>query len=257
MDELNTNAGGIQSIDYIALILEIFCQGNARLTLKEVASLLDESPAKIFRYLVSLTRIGLLKKTVNNEYEVGELALDLSIKALNLLDPIEEACKTAKALNRESSYGVAVSIWGSLGPTVIKTYEPVESVYSQIRVGSVMSLSNSSIGNTFAKYLPEHILKQALEIEGLRHSGQKLTTKEKNEFITRIKTQKHELVTLMVDRPSKGLSSMSIPVFSISEEIQFVITAFHKSNIMLAHLDDFQKYMFKKIENLSKTIGLK
>lgn len=256
MDEL-IQQSGIQSIDYITDILELFCHGDAKLTLKEIASALDDSPAKVFRYLVSLTRIGLLQKTAYNEYVVGDLSLNLSFKALNLLDPIEQACRTAKEINRESSYGVAVSIWGSLGPTVIKTYEPVEPIYSKIRAGSVMSLINSSIGNTFAKYLADHILRDALEIDHLRHSGIKLSLKERNEFISVMKSRNDQPLTLMVDRPSAGLSSISLPVFGISEEIQFVITAFHNSHVLLAQQNQFERYLSAKVSELSKNIGLK
>lgn len=256
MDEL-TQSNGIQSIDYTAQLLELFCQQHARLSLKEIALALDDSPAKVYRYLVSLTRIGLLNKTDQNEYEVGNLALDLSVKALNQLDPLEEAFKTAKRLNYETSYGVAVSVWGSLGPTVIKTFEPKQSVYSQIRVGSVMSLVNSSIGQTFAKYLPEHILKHALDIDVLRHSGEKFTSvKEKNEFIQHIHQEKTAHFTLMVDRPSLGLSSLSIPIFSISEEIQFVLTVFNKSEILLHDRPEFESYLLQQVKVLSENIGL-
>ena len=254
MLDLNENAG-IQSIDYTAQVLELFCKNQSRLSLKEIAQQLNESPAKIFRYLVSLTRIGLLHKTENNEYEVGGLALDLSFQALNALDPVEEASKTAKSINYETGYGTAVSIWGSLGPTVIKTFDPSSSVYSQIRVGSVMTLVNSSIGNTFAKYIPEHLLKQALELDSIRSSGQKLSQKEKQKFIQRMKIQRDELLTVMIDRPSRGLSSISVPVFSISDEVQFVITIFHISNILLEQQNQIQEYLFEKILELSKIIG--
>lgn len=256
MDELN-QASGIQSIEYVSKILELFCGNTGSLTLKEIAQRLNESPAKVFRYLVSLVRIGLLYKTENNEYTVGDLALNMSFKALNRLDPVDEACKTARQINYATGYGVAVSVWGSMGPTVIKTFEPKETLYSKIRVGSVMSLKSTSIGQTFSKYLPNHILWDTLEHEILRHSGMKMTIKERKDFIQDIQSERHQLITLMMDRPIAGLSSMSIPVFSISEEIQFVITVFHHSEVLNEKLHDIQQYLIEQIENLSKNIGLK
>ena len=254
MDELVAQSG-IQSIDYIPQILELFCEDHSSLSLKEISTALNESPAKIFRYLVSLNRIGLLHKTENNEYQVGDLALDLSFRALNALDPIEEVCRTAKEISRDSGYGVAVSIWGSLGATVVKTYEATEVIYSKIRAGSVMSLINSSIGNTFAKHLPEHIVLEALEIDHLRHSGTKLSLKERHEFIKLIRSRSEDAITLMVDRPSEGLSSMSVPIFGISHEIQFVITAFHSSRIILEQQAEFEKYLNAQVLALSKSLG--
>lgn len=257
MDDLNTGAGGIQSIEYISKILELFCENSGSLSLKEIAHQLDESPAKVFRYLVSLTRIGLLNKTENNGYEVGDLALDMSFKALNKLDPVDEACKTARRISYETDFGVAVSVWGSMGPTVIKTFEPKQTLYSKIRVGSVMSLKSTSIGKTFAKYLPEHILFETLEYEALRHSGLKLSLKERKEFIQSTHSEKNERVTFMIDRPIPGLSSLSIPVFSISQEIQFVLTLFHNTNVMNEKIVEIENYLFKQIDELSKSIGLK
>lgn len=257
MDELNKPVGGIQSVDYLAQILELFCDQNARLSLKEIAHALNESPAKIFRYLVSLTRIGLLSKTQDNEYEIGNLALDLSFTALNQLDPIEEACRVAKKIQHETHYAVAISVWGSMGPTVIKTYEPVTSLYSKIRVGSVMSLCSTSTGRTFSKYLPEHVLRENLEFESLRHSGRKLAAREKQEFIDYIYAQRSEHLTFMLDRPIAGLSSISVPIFSISEEVQFVITVFNHSEVLQAERTTFEYYLQDQILSLSKTIGLK
>lgn len=256
MDELN-NTSGIQSIEYISKVLELFCENTGSLTLKDISQRLDESPAKVFRYLVSLVRIGLLNKTENNEYMVGDLALNMSFKALNKLDPIDEACKTARQINYDTGYGVAVSVWGSMGPTVIKTFEPKETLYSKIRVGSVMSLKSTSIGLTFSKYLPEHILQTTLEHEALRHSGAKLSMKERKDFIQEIQSKKDQLITSMMDRPIAGLSSMSIPVFSISEEIQFVLTIFHHSKVLNEKFNDIEQYLVHQIEILSKNIGLK
>ncbi|WP_347455190.1 helix-turn-helix domain-containing protein [Acinetobacter thermotolerans] len=257
MDEVNQTSGGIQSIDYISQILELFCEDAGTLSLKDIAQKLDDSPAKVFRYLVSLTRIGLLVKTEKNEYEIGQLALDLSFKALNVLDPIEEACSIARQIHYDTNYGVAVSVWGSMGPTVIKTFEPQESLYAKIRVGSVMSMHETSIGNTFAKYLPEHILKETLEYDALRHSGRKLNMKERLEFIHTIKKQKDQLTTFMIDRPITGLSSLSVPVFSISEEIQFVITVFQYTHVIAEEMDELKSYLLQQVERLSKSIGLK
>lgn len=256
MDDLKNNSGGIQSIDYISQILELFCENSGSLTLKEIANGLQESPAKVFRYLVSLNRIGILHKNENNEYEIGELALDMSFMALNKLDPVEEACHIARQINYDTGYGVALSVWGSMGPTVIKTYESRTTLYSKIQVGSVMSLKATSIGNTFAKYLPEHILIDTLENEAFRHSGVKLTTKERNDFIQKVKDEKDQIITFMVDRPIPGLSSMSIPVFSISEEIQFVITIFHTTDLIIENREYVENYLTCQIEKLSKTIGL-
>lgn len=256
MDELN-NVSGIQSIEYTSKVLELFCENSSCLALKDIAQQLDESPAKIFRYLVSLVRIGLLNKTDNNEYTIGNLALDMSFKALNKLDPVDEACKTARQINYDTGYGVAVSVWGSMGPTVIKTFEPKETLYSKIRVGSVMSLKSTSIGQTFAKFLPIHILNAALEYEALRHSGMKLSIKERRDFIQEIQSEKDNMITFMLDRPIAGLSSMSIPVFSISEEIQFVLTIFHNSFVLNEKLEEVEKYLLNQIDILSKTIGLK
>lgn len=256
MNDLNHAAGGIQSVDYLSQILELFCAESGALTLKEIAQKLDESPAKVFRYLVSLIRVGLLTKTDNNEYEIGQLALNLSFKALNRLDPLEEACRTAQQMYHDTHYGVAVSIWGAVGPTVIKTYEPQENLYSNIRAGSVMSLRFTSSGRTFAKYLPEHILKETLAYEDLRYLGTKMNAKERQEFVQAIQNEKDQLLTFMWDKSILDLSSISIPVFNISQEIQFVITIFQQSHLISAQQTELERYLIEQVRNLSRTLGL-
>lgn len=256
MKDLEVPSLGIQSIDYISAILELFCNHSGDLSLKEISDQLEENPAKILRYLVSLTRIGLLNKVQQNRYEIGDIALDLSFKALNRLDTVEEACKIAKKINYDTNYGVAVSVWGSMGPTVIKIYEAQETLYSKIQVGSVMSLVNTSIGNTFAQHIAAHILKKSLEHEALRHSGAKLNAKERNEFIQKIKSDNDQVIHFMLNRPIQGLSSISLPVFSISEEIQFVITVFHNSHVLNENKEEIIEYLLMQVGTLSKCIGL-
>lgn len=254
MDDLSSN-NGIQSIDYTLEILNLFCDKKAKFTLKEIAILLNESPAKLHRYMVSLSRIGLISKSANNEYEIGALALDLAFKALNQLDPVDEACKIAKELNRKSSCGVAVSLWGSVGPIVIKTYEPLKSLHTQIREGSVMSLVHSSIGITFSKNIAEHVLKKALDLEEIRHSGQKLSTQEKKDFLNEIKQRHTENFTQMINRPSTGLSSLSMPVFSISDEVAFVLTVFHQTTFILENKQQVQQQLQDSVAILSRNLG--
>lgn len=255
MDDLK-NSRGIQSVDYTAEILELFCQSCTTLSLKDISTKMNASSAKLYPYLVSLVRSGLLKKCDHNSYEIGQLTLDLAFKALNYLDPLEETSKIAKEVCHMTSYQTVLSTWGSFGPTVIRTFEVNSNLYSKIRVGSVMSIVNSTIGNTFSRFLPISILKESLQFEEFRYAGIKLTATEKKEFLKDIKSKEFiDNFTIVENRPVQGLTSMSVPIFSLSGEIQFVITIFNSTDLIMQDTEHLKNILNEKLFQLSRTLG--
>ncbi|TCB77261.1 hypothetical protein E0H94_15505 [Acinetobacter sp. ANC 4173] len=256
MEDLKQSRG-VRSVDYTAEILELFCGKSPTLSLKEISTSMGVSSAKLYPYLVSLVRCGLLRKCDSNNYDIGQLSLDLAFKALNYLDPFEETSKVAKEINQITSYPVVLSTWGSFGPTVIQINEANSNLSSKIRVGSVMSIVNSTIGNTFAKFLPLNIIRDALKFEEYRYAGYKFSSAERKKFLDDIKNNDQDIITIIENRPVKGLTSLSIPIFNISNEIQFVITIYEDTEILLENLDFIKNILFVKLNELSRTLGFK
>ncbi|NYU09469.1 hypothetical protein A8O28_10180 [Enterobacteriaceae bacterium CCUG 67584] len=241
----------IQSVEIAAEILESLIACNDSRSLKEIAQATAMSPAKVFPYLVSLIRAGLvIKDEHTGSYSAGTLATELGILGMHFLTPQREGEQTVRALFESTGHGVALSVWGNLGPTVINVTEPPYSLYTQIRLGSVMPLPDSSIGCTFSAWMPQDLIDNAWK----RSTGHK-PAKAHRERFQRIR---EEGFAMQCDLPVPGISSVSVPVFELSGAILFTLTLFDESHLLdLSANSPTLLQLRQQAEALSKSLGFK
>lgn len=248
---------GIQSVEIAAELLEALVSFRKPVSLKEFASAVGMSSARAFPYLVSLVRTGLVSKNEESGlYEPGMMAQDLGVLGLHWLSPIHEAEPVIKALSAATGHAVVLSVWGSLGPTVVRMEEAKFSLYSEIRLGSVMSLTNSSIGRTFSAWLPETALEKHLSLEGLRNAGAATGPVDLLAFTQQLLSLRQHGVDVQCDRPMPGLSSLSAPVFGLNGDVVFVLTVFDDTNSMdLAVTGETSIILQQCTRTLSRQLG--
>lgn len=119
--------------------------GRASLTL--IASHIGESPAKVHRYLVSLTEGGLVNQdTASQQYFLGLETLLLGLAAMRQADPIRMAEASLIRLREELEVTCFVAVMGNKGPTIVRFEEPGLPVTVNVRVGSVLPILWSATG---------------------------------------------------------------------------------------------------------------
>ena len=123
---------------------------------------------------VVLQKIGLLTRNANGDFEAGILGLELGLIALQRLSPVREAEPEIIALAQATGLSVAIAVMGPLGPTVVRLEEAMRPQHVSLRVGTVLSVVNTAIGRTFAAYLPEELLWQALTQDTIRMAGTRI-----------------------------------------------------------------------------------
>lgn len=247
---------GIQSVEVAAELLEAFLAFRKPVSLKEFASGVGMSSAKAFPYLVSLVRSGLVSKDEETGlYEPGLVAKDLGVLGLHFLNPTEEAEPIIKELSAMTGHAVVLCVWGSLGPTVVRMEEARFSIYSEIRLGSVMSLINSSIGRTFSAWLPQLTVEKNLSLEGIRNAGSSGEI-DVESFMQQLVSVRELRMDMQRDRPMLGLSSFSAPVFGLNSEIVFTLTVFDDTNTMNLSPDGETSLLLQKCsQTLSRQLG--
>lgn len=221
---------GIQSVEVAAELLEALIGFGGAVSLKDFAAAVGMSSARAFPYLVSLVRAGLVHKDeASGLYEPGLLSQELGILGLHYLNPLDEAEMVVRELAAATGHAVTLSVWGALGPTVVRIEESRYSLYSEIRLGSVMSLVNSSIGRVFSAWMPQAIVEGALAQEAMRSAGSSLGAAERKRFIEGLATIRSQGMEARLDAPMPGLSAMSAPVFGLSGEMAFALTLFDET----------------------------
>lgn len=225
---------GVQSVDMAAGLLERIIGFDGPVSLKQLAEAEGTSSARLFPYMVSLVRAGLLSKhEQTGRYSVGPLSQSLGILGLHYLDPVEAASGVVRELQASTGHAVALSIWGALGPTVVRLRESSVTLYSEVRLGAVMSLVNSSLGRIFSAYTPRRIIEVALEKEALRSAGQTLSEKEKKAFFGQLESIKARGYEFRIDTPMPTLSAISAPVFDLNGSLALVLTLYDETE----HID--------------------
>lgn len=229
---------GIQSVEIAAELLEALIGFGGPVSLKDFSTSVGMSSARAFPYLVSLVRTGLVHKDeVTGLFEPGLLSQELGILGLHYLNPAHEAEPVIKELASATSHTVVLSVWGSLGPTVVGLEESRFSVYSEIRLGSLMPLTSSSIGRTFSAWIPAAVVDVTLAQQSLLGVGPDLSAAERKILIGRLSEVRERGMEIRQDMPIPGLSSMSAPVFGLSGEIVFVLTLFDETMLMDLEFD--------------------
>jgi len=248
---------GIQSVEIAAKLLETLIGFGRAVLLKDFAAAAGMSSARAFPYLVSLVRAGLVHKDeATGLYKPGLLSQELGILGLHFLDPMDEAEEVARELALDTGHAVVLSVWGALGPTVVRIEESRYSLYSEVRLGSVMSLVNSSLGRIFSAWMPQAIVEAALTQEGLRAAGRNLDAAESRAFIEGLGAFRSQGMAGFHDTLRPGLSAMSAPVFGVSGELAFVLTLFDESAVIdLAHDGKTAETLRRRAGEISMRLG--
>ncbi len=157
---------GIQSVEIAAGVLRALADAGRPAPLKEVARLARMHPGKAHRYLVSLTRSGLVEQdAATGHYGIGPLAIALGLAGLRNVDVVRCASSLLPGLREEIDDTVLLALWSRQGPVVFDLEESARPVYMNIKVGSILPLLSTATGRLFAAYLPESQTKALLDAE--------------------------------------------------------------------------------------------
>jgi DNA-binding IclR family transcriptional regulator len=128
--------------------------GNASLT--ALAAHVQESPAKVHRYLASLIQEGLVDQdAASQRYALGPELIRIGLVAMRQAEPIRLAEPALCRLRAQLEVTCFVAVMGNKGPTIMRFEEPGLPVTVNVRAGSVMSMLWSATGRVFLAMLDE------------------------------------------------------------------------------------------------------
>lgn len=110
--------------------------------------------------MVSFIRAGFVTQDPDTGlYGMGPVALEFSLSCLATIEPVSLATREAERLCAETGHTVAVSVWGSFGPTVVRWEQPAQPIMVNVGLGSVFPLYRSATGRIFAAFMPPDVVK--------------------------------------------------------------------------------------------------
>ena len=212
---VDKNRRGIQSIEVGSSLLLQLARYVRPIALKDLAKAAGMTAGKAHPYMVSFLKVGFVTQSEGGRYELGPLALQLGLAALQRMDPVKEASKLIEDLAAETGQSVAIAVWGNLGPTIVRLEEPTEPLHVNLRTGTVMSLVNTATGRLFAAYMPEKTVEHLLDDELSRFghgkdSGAPMGRQALDALLE--ETRKHGLSRTR-GQPIPGIDALCAPVF--------------------------------------------
>jgi DNA-binding IclR family transcriptional regulator len=147
---------GIQSIEIGTAVLRAVALAPGPLQLRDVAQAAGMPPSKTYKYLVSLTEVGLVRQDpASGRYDLGPFALELGLAALGRIDDIDIVGAGLGRITSEIERDAEITIWSPGGPTVIRWKQGSRDVSIRVKEGSLLPILSSATGCVWACYLPK------------------------------------------------------------------------------------------------------
>jgi DNA-binding IclR family transcriptional regulator len=226
---MSTEGRGIQSIEVGGRILQVLVDAEQPMMLRDLARQAGVLPAQAHAYLASFRKQSLVEQeTITARYRLGPFALQLGIARLRSFDPMRMASELLPDLVEDTGFTVALAIWGTHGATVIQIQESRDHIYTNTRAGTVYSLSRTATGRVFAAFLPDRVVRNALEREDAEGpksrrvgSNEVLTPKGFRAVISKVRRDGFATID---PPPVPGMAGVSAPVFDHLGQIQMAVT---------------------------------
>ncbi len=219
---------GVQSVEIGLRLASSLAQAGHPVTLGELAQAASLPPSKTHRYLVSLVRSGLVAQDARDQrYRLGGGAIFMGLAAQNMLDEYRLLGEAIEELHRETGYVVAVMIWGTFGPMVVRRLEPLDQPIMVVaRIGATITITNSASGRLFAAFMPPNVVKPIIENEFTNKVISAATNKPigRREFAKIVEQVRTDRLSSVDSEYRFGYSTLSAPVFRPPDEMLFAIT---------------------------------
>jgi DNA-binding IclR family transcriptional regulator len=149
---------GIQSVEIAMHVLEALESAGTPRSLTQIGADTGMQPSKVHRYLVSLSRAGLVSQNrPSGLYDLGPALRRLGAEALRRVDEVALVSEHLPRLRDRTRHAANITVWGENGPVVVRFDYGSYPLPITVRVGATLPLTTTSAGRVFLTYLPEAV----------------------------------------------------------------------------------------------------
>lgn len=210
----------------MAVLKTLAAMGGAA-SLTALAARLEESPAKVHRYLASLIDAELvLQEEATSRYVLGPEAIAIGIAAMRQSDVLTLASGELAKLAESHNLSCFVSVLANHGPTIVRWVEPVQTVTVNVKVGSVMPVLWSATGRAFGAFADGGMLDALIQTElEAATPEQRRQLPDRQAVDGLFEEIRHLRCAPVRDVLLNGVSAVAVPIFNANEKLAAVMTA--------------------------------
>lgn len=259
--EMNKKMGkyGVQSFEIGMQIIAVILNSHGSMKLKEIAAATGMPSSKVHRYMVSMVRTGLVEQDENNsKYDLGPLALNIGLVAVDRLDSIKIALDAISDLCDEINETTALSTWSPNGPIVVRWVRPRKPVAISVTTGTALSMVTTASGRIFGAYLPaetyNHLVEKEIASNTLPNSLCSHSAIDKLYADTR----KMGIAIIDDHHLAQGLAAIGAPVFDSQNKIALTLAVVGVEGKLDTRPESpIAESLKRKASSLSKRLGFK
>ena len=211
---------GIQSVEIAMTVLLTLEEGGGPMSLTQLATASGMQPSKVHRYLVSLSRVGLVAQSpTSGRYDLGPSLRRLGADALRRMDEVGIASDRLPALRDQTGHAVNLAVWGDNGPVIVRWDYGAYALPITVRVGSTLPLLTSSVGRIYLTYLPETLTRPVLRAQS--SDGARADPSVVEEITTLVRRHGYATTAGAV---IPGIYSVAAPVFTTGDQLPLVVS---------------------------------
>lgn len=218
----------VQAAETCLAVLKALARLGGRASLTAIGAAVDESPAKVHRYLASLMAEGLVEQDRGGtQYALGREAIHVGLAAMRQSDPIRMAEPALLHLRESLQVTSFVAVMGNMGPTIVRFEEPSLPITVNVRVGSVMSMLWSATGRAFFAFMePQPEVEALLAQELAAASPERRRLLHAAHPLDRLRSEVRAAGCAAIrDLNLPGISAVAAPLFDYNGHVVAVLCA--------------------------------
>ncbi|VVE32436.1 Transcriptional repressor IclR [Pandoraea eparura] len=229
----------VQSAETGMVVLKGLARLGGRASLTALAQHVQQSPAKVHRYLMSLVEEGLVAQDADSQhYHLGLEAMLIGVAAMRQADPVRSAEPALVRLREAFDVTCFIAVMGNKGPTIVRFEEPGLPVTINVRIGSVMSMLWSATGRVFLGCLDDPQVLAMAEAELAHASPEQRAQLDASDPIGTLRAAVRAAQAASVrDTNLTGISALAAPVFNYDGRLVGVVTALGATGGFDARMD--------------------
>jgi len=217
----------VQSAEVGMAILKALAHMGGSASLTAIAHAMEESTAKVHRYIASLVHEGFVTQNpATQHYRLGPEAIQIGLAALRQSDPIRLGESALVRVREALEVTCFLAVMGNKGPTVLRIEEPSVPVTVNIRAASVLPVLWSATGQAFLGFSDDDAVIRQAEQEYEQASAEQRTFLAGPEPVRRLRRQVQEMGYAVVqDTMLRGISAVAAPIHDAAGRTAAVLTA--------------------------------
>lgn len=217
----------VQSAETGMVVLKGLARLGGRASLTALAQHVQQSPAKVHRYLMSLVEEELVAQDADSQhYHLGLEAMLIGVAAMRQADPVRASEAALIRMREAHEVTCFIAVMGNKGPTIVRFEEPGLPVTVNVRIGSVMSMVWSAAGRVFLGLLDDTHVRAMAEEELAAASPELLAQLDARDPIGVLRDEVRKARGASVrDTNLKGISAIAAPIYNYDGRLVAVLTA--------------------------------